>query len=300
MSRKGLGVLAFVALGLVVAAVAFTLPPLRSYLPSSISSYLVSSGRQNSLDRVIVAVLSRGDGDEEPGWYADSVFVVMLDGGSGKARKARAVRAVIVPGTTKTMVPGVTFKQVRYGYAFGGGTLLRDAVNRALRTDVEDYLVVADVTLARAIDRMGGVPFEVKEDVNTYIDGEYEIIRQGRQVLGGTRFRHLLYHYGHLPFIEGGAGGQSELAAALVAATLKDGALGRAGASTSWKGVETSLSPGELVSVSKAMAGMAAEDLAITLLPGRYMGPPVADEAAGGRPRRVGWQPDLRPGQLSE
>jgi hypothetical protein len=137
-----------------------------------------------------------------------------------------SIEVVLVPGTMRVDVPGVTDDRLRDVYAYGGAGLLAKAFSGAVGVPVDAALVVDEPALIGALGRAGPVPLLLAQDVAVFRQDRYEAFSAGMLSLEPTQVADLIAAAG----LAEPPGEDMTLQAALVTGTaglLADGPAGQ-------------------------------------------------------------------------
>lgn len=158
--------------------------------------------------RVLVALTTIQD---DGGRAADLVGYGRLVPGRG------AVELVLVPGTMRVDVPGVTDDRLRDVYAYGGVKLLAQAFSETASVPVDAAVAVDEPGLIEILDRAGPVRLRLRQDVAVFRQDRYELFSAGRVSLEPTQVVDVAAAAG----LSEPPGEDTTLQAALVTATAR-------------------------------------------------------------------------------
>lgn len=132
-------------------------------------------------------------GTDFEGYHTDTIMVVSLD------TAARKVNVVSVPRDSQVDVPGA-YKKINAAYANGGAKELKRQLESILGF-APQYSILVDLdAFAKMVDAVGGVEFDVPQDMN-YDDNSQNLhihLEKGRQVLNGEKALQLVRFRGYL------------------------------------------------------------------------------------------------------
>jgi hypothetical protein len=157
--------------------------------------------------RVLVALTTI---QEDGSRAADLVGYATLVPGRG------AIDLVIVPGTMRVDVPGVTDDRLRDVYAYGGAKVLARAFSQAAGVPVDAALAVDEPALIAVLGRAGTLRLRLAEDVAVFRHDRYEVFSDGDVSLEPTQVADIAAAAG----LAEAPGEDTTLQAALVTATV--------------------------------------------------------------------------------
>lgn len=128
--------------------------------------------------RVLVAFTTVQDGG---GRAADLIAYARLVPGRD------AIEVVLVPGTMRVDVPGVTDDRLRDVYAYGGAKMLAQAFSEAAGVPVDAALALDEPALIDVLGRAGPVTLRLPEEVAVFRQDRYEAFSAGRLSLEPTQ-----------------------------------------------------------------------------------------------------------------
>lgn len=132
------------------------------------------------------------EGDLDKGSRTDCLIVASLD------NKTKEVRLASVYRDTLLDIGDGELQKCNAAYSFGGPTQAINMLNKNLDLNIQDYVTFDFAAVAKAIDALGGVEIDVKEEVqylNKFL-GEtarvagteaHEVTKSGKQLLDGTQ-----------------------------------------------------------------------------------------------------------------
>ena len=167
--------------------------------------------------RVLVALTTVQDDGSRA---ADLVGYATLVPGRG------AIDLVLVPGTMRVDVPGVTDDRLRDVYAYGGAKVLAQAFSDAAGVPVDAALAVDEPALIKVLGRAGPLRLRLAQDVAVFRQDRYEVFPSGDLSLEPTQVADVVAAAG----LAEPPGEDMTLQAALVTATaglLAGGPAGR-------------------------------------------------------------------------
>lgn len=133
------------------------------------------------------------EGDLDKGSRTDCLIVASLD------NKTKEVRLASVYRDTLLDIGDGELQKCNAAYSFGGPTQAINMLNKNLDLNIQDYVTFDFAAVAKAIDALGGVEIDVKEEEVQYLNkflGEtarvagteaHEVTKSGKQLLDGTQ-----------------------------------------------------------------------------------------------------------------
>lgn len=133
------------------------------------------------------------EGDLDKGSRTDCLVVASLD------NKTKEVRLASVYRDTLLDIEDGELQKCNAAYSFGGPTQAINMLNKNLDLNIQDYVTFDFASVAKAIDALGGVKIDVKEEEVQYLNkflGEtarvagtepHEVTKSGEQLLDGTQ-----------------------------------------------------------------------------------------------------------------
>lgn len=133
------------------------------------------------------------EGDLDKGSRTDCLIVASLD------NKTKEVRLASVYRDTLLDIGDGELQKCNAAYSFGGPTQAINMLNKNLDLNIQDYVTFDFAAVAKAIDALGGVEIDVKEEEVQYLNkflGEtarvagteaHEVMKSGKQLLDGTQ-----------------------------------------------------------------------------------------------------------------
>lgn len=123
---------------------------------------------------------------------SDTIMVAHVD------PKERTVNLVSIPRDMMVVIPGVRLDKINHAYAFGGPELACATTAGFLGIPIEKYIKINIDSLAKIIDRIGGVTVDVDQKMYyvDYAGGLFIDLKPGKQhltgkqIIGYLRFRH--------------------------------------------------------------------------------------------------------------
>lgn len=132
-------------------------------------------------------------GIDHEGYHTDTIMVVSLD------TAAKKVNVVSVPRDTQVDVPR-DHKKINAAYAYGGTKELKRELESILGFSPNYYIRVNLEAFAKIVDAVGGVDFDVPQDMD-YDDPSQELyihLVKGQQILDGDKALQLVRFRGYL------------------------------------------------------------------------------------------------------
>lgn len=133
------------------------------------------------------------EGNLDKGSRTDCLIVASLD------NKTKEVRLASVYRDTLLDIGDGELQKCNAAYSFGGPTQAINMLNKNLDLNIQDYVTFDFAAVAKAIDALGGVEIDVKEEEVQYLNkflGEtarvagteaHEVTKSGKQLLDGTQ-----------------------------------------------------------------------------------------------------------------
>ena len=133
------------------------------------------------------------EGDLDKGSRTDCLIVASLDNKSKEVRMASVYRDTLLD------IGDGELQKCNAAYSFGGPTQAINMLNKNLDLNIQDYVTFDFAAVAKAIDALGGVEIDVKEEEVQYLNkflGEtanvagteaHEVTKSGKQLLDGTQ-----------------------------------------------------------------------------------------------------------------
>ena len=133
------------------------------------------------------------EGNLDKGSRTDCLIVASLD------NKTKEVRLVSVYRDTLLDIEDGELQKCNAAYSFGGPTQAINMLNKNLDLNIQDYVTFDFAAVAKAIDALGGIKIDVKEEEVQYLNkflGEtarvagteaHEVTQAGEQLLDGTQ-----------------------------------------------------------------------------------------------------------------
>lgn len=121
-------------------------------------------------------------GVDKSGLLADAIMLVNVN------KDTETIRLISVPRDTKVTVNGKK-RKINSCYAKGGVDLLIEEVKELTQAPVNYYAVIEPGTLSKIVDCLGGVEYEVEQDMK-YSDPTQDLyidLKAGKQILDGDK-----------------------------------------------------------------------------------------------------------------
>lgn len=136
---------------------------LLTFLFSSCAYLSGDNGQQKSFYLIFL------DADKTGIQYVNTTLLVSAN------FEKKFLNIILIPGSTKAVIPGTSYDQLRYAYSFGGGKLVQKVLNSLLDTKIERYIVTDQPLLANLIEAVGGLPLTMADEITTYVNYRYTI-----------------------------------------------------------------------------------------------------------------------------
>ena len=115
--------------------------------------------------------------------------------------KTKDALILSIPRDTRVEIPGRGMDKINHAYAFGGESLISEAVSSFLDVPIHFYAVVDFNGFVYIIDELGGVEIDVEKEMH-YVDkaGGVEInLHPGKQILDGEKaLQYIRFRYDKL------------------------------------------------------------------------------------------------------
>lgn len=121
-------------------------------------------------------------GTDKGGQLTDAIMLVNVN------KDEKKIRLLSIPRDTKVTVDGKK-RKINSCYAKGGITLLLDEVKQLTHAPINYYAIIQPGILAKIVDSLGGVEYEVEQDMK-YSDPSQDLyidLKAGLQTLNGDR-----------------------------------------------------------------------------------------------------------------
>lgn len=138
--------------------------------------------REGYTNVAIFGIDSR-EGELELGTRSDCIIIASLN------NKTKEVRMVSVYRDTILDIGNDELQKCNAAYSFGGATQAINMLNKNLDLNIQDYATVDFAAVSNAIDLLGGIEIDVKEEEIQYINkfvGETAKVA-GKEVVGVTQ-----------------------------------------------------------------------------------------------------------------
>lgn len=154
-----------------------------------------------------IAVFGLDSRDDENEGRSDVTMVLTLDSRTHKVKMASLMRDSYV------YIEGYGYDKLAHAYAYGGPELAVRTLNQNYHLDIENYVTVNFVEMAKIVDAFGGVKLSVSEaervEINNnlyylsvesadadiqnsdYLNETGELLLNGKQAVSYARIRHL-------------------------------------------------------------------------------------------------------------
>lgn len=128
----------------------------------------------------LFAVDSRNINNDD-GSRSDGIIILSIN------EKTKDVKLVSVYRDTYVQVEGHGLTKITHAYSYGGPTLTINTLNKNLDLNISEFISVNFDSVATAIDEMGGIEIEIKQDelyqMNKYIQETAKITGKSAQTL---------------------------------------------------------------------------------------------------------------------
>jgi len=189
----------------------------------------------------------------------------------------REIGILSLPRDSRVPIPGRSQDKLCHAHAFGGPALAMEAVSEALNVPVHYFIRVDFRAFTRAVDILGGVEFDVPEDMkyddpyqNLHID-----LRRGPQLLDGDKALQLVRYRGYADGDIGRIQVQQQFIAAFISKALRLRSALKIPALVQEmvRCVDTNMEPSEMLKVAQLLARANQGEVAMGVLPGeaRYV-----------------------------
>lgn len=120
---------------------------------------------------------------------SDAIILAQVD------TETNDVQLISLMRDLRVEIPGRGMDKLNHAYAFGGGELTVETVNRYFGTNVEDYIAIDFFAFEDIVDQLGGIELEFSEEEAEYVQKHAKEVAQLRgetfneQVEAGTQLR---------------------------------------------------------------------------------------------------------------
>ncbi len=114
---------------------------------------------------------------------SDTIILVCVN------TKVNEILLFSIPRDSRMLIPGMGYDKVNHAYAKGGISLLSEALEKSLGTEISYFVEVNYKAFEKVVDALGGVEVEVEKPMY-YVDkaqGLYINLRPGKQILNGEK-----------------------------------------------------------------------------------------------------------------
>lgn len=263
----------FFILGLLMVALFFAsytfakgfLFPVEPTLPDGMSEGDGNEAIADFGNRLNVLLLGTDAREEEKVARTDTMILVSVD------KKTNRIAMLSIPRDTRVDIPGSGLNKINDAHVYGGTKLACETVSNLLGVPVDYYMLVRFEGFKDIVDALGGVDFEVRQDMDYYPESIH--LKKGQQRLDGdkalqfVRFRE--YPNGDIERAQQ----QQRFLKALVEQTLQSKNVIKLPklAYNINKYSDTNLGLTQMIKLAKAAKGLKGSDIVTQTLPGRFM-----------------------------
>lgn len=129
---------------------------------------------------VIFGVDSRQNSLTE-GTHSDTIIIASLN------QETKDVKIASIYRDTYSNIPDIGYKKINAAYFDGGYSLALSTINKNFDLDITEYVTVNFQAVVDAVDLVGGITLDVKEDELHYLNGYVNSLNK----INGTNVPHL-------------------------------------------------------------------------------------------------------------
>ncbi|MDR1002991.1 MAG: LCP family protein [Oscillospiraceae bacterium] len=136
-------------------------------------------------DIINVLLIGTDKKDEDEISRSDSMMLLTIDKKAGKIKLTSFMRDMYIS------IPGYGYDKLNSAFAYGGGELLLQTINKNLKVNIEKYACIDFSLFASLIDDLGGLYLDVKpnylQQINKYAGKNHQVEKAGLQHLDGRQ-----------------------------------------------------------------------------------------------------------------
>lgn len=216
-------------------------------------------------DRLNFLLLGTDAREGEKVARTDTMILVSVD------KDTNRISMLSIPRDTRVNIPGRGMDKINAAYVYGGPKLASKTVSNLLGVPIDYYVLARFEGFKDIVDALGGVDFEVQQ--NMYYPAEGINLKKGQQRLDGDKalqfVRYRSYPNGDIDRTEQ----QQRFLKALAEETLQPSnviKLPKLAYSVN-KNVDTNMGLSNMIKLAKAAKGLNDTDIVTQTLPGRFM-----------------------------